>query len=365
MELPKVIAEVDLRALTHNLDVAAEKTGGKDVMAVVKADAYGHGAFDVSEHLIRKGVSRLGTAFTGEAVALREAGIQVPISVFFDRGNAEQCLRYNLTPTVSDLPSAKNLDAAARRQNTKIPVHVKVDTGMGRIGFTMESALKDITSLASMKNIRLEGLMSHFSDADLKDKKSANAQLKKFRSIIGDLKKRGITFERHHIANSAAVMSMKSAHFDMVRPGIMLYGYAYPGARGIRPVMTLRSNIILLKSVPEGTTISYGRTFTAKRRSTIATIPIGYADGYNRLLSNRGEVLIKGKRAPVVGRVCMDTIMVDVTGIPGVSYKSPVVLLGSQGKDKITADELAAKTGTIPYEILTSIGQRVKRVYRR
>jgi alanine racemase len=364
VELQKVIAEVDLRALSHNLRVVKKKTGGKDIMAVVKANAYGHGALEISKHLIKKGTQKLGVAFTEEAIALRESGIDIPITVFFDRDNIDECIRYKLTPTVFELSSARKLDAKARKLNKKIPVHIKVDTGMGRIGFTLDSALKEIAAIASLKNLEPEGLMSHFSDADLKDKKFANLQLKNFRSLIRSLEEKKITFKHHHMANSAAVLSMPDAHLDMVRPGIMLYGYGYHGVRGLKPVLSLKSNILLLKTVPMGTPISYGRTFITKRRSTIATIPLGYADGYSRKLSNKGEVLIKGKRAPVVGRVCMDTIMVDVTDIPDVNYKNKAVIIGSQGKEKITAEEIADKTGTIPYEVLTSIGQRVKRVYR-
>jgi len=333
VELQKVIAEVDLRALSHNLGVVKNKTGGKDIMAVVKANAYGHGALEISRHLIQKGISKLGVAFTGEGIALRESGIDIPITVFFDRDNIDECIRYKLTPTVYELSSARKIDAKARKLNKKIPVHIKVDTGMGRIGLTLDSAMREIAAISSLKNITPEGIMSHFSDADLKDKKFAKLQLENFRSLIRSLKEKKITFKHHHIANSAAVLSMRGAHLDMVRPGIMLYGYGYHGVRGLKPVLSVKSNILLLKSVPKDTPISYGRTFITKRRSTIATIPLGYADGYSRKLSNKGEVLIKGRRVPVVGRVCMDTFMVDVTDVPDVSYKSKVVIIGP-GKRK-------------------------------
>ena len=234
---------------------------------------------------------------------------------------------------------------------------------MGRVGLDLKKAEKEIAEIVNLKNIAVEGLMSHFSDADLQDKDFANLQLERFRSLIKNLKKKKITFRYIHMANSAAILTMPDTHFDLVRPGIMLYGYACCERGKIKPVLSLKSSIILLKKVPAGTPIGYGRTFITKRKSTIATIPIGYADGYSRKLSNNGDVLICGKRAPVVGRICMDTIMVDVTDIPDVSYRSEVVLIGVQGKECITADELAEKTGTIPYEILTSIGERVKRVY--
>jgi alanine racemase len=364
VELQKSFAEIDLKALTHNLEVAKKKTGDGNILAVVKADAYGHGAVEVSKHLIKKGVSFLGVAFTNEAIALRESGIRIPILVFFDRDNINECLEYDLTPVVFDLKTAKKFSSAAYRLTRRISIHVKVDTGMGRVGIPCSAAMAEIIKIASLKNIKLEGLMSHFSEADLKDKRFADLQLKRFLSLNKDLKKKKTTFKHLHIANSAAVLTMPDAHMNMVRPGIMLYGYAYPGVKGLKPVLSLKSKIVLLKKVPRGTPISYGRTFVTKRKSTIATIPVGYADGYSRKLSNNGAVLINGQRAPIAGRVCMDTIMADVTDITDVSYKSEAVLIGRQGKERITADDIADKTGTIPYEVLTSIGERVKRVYK-
>lgn len=360
----KAFADINLKALSHNLGIVKRKVGNLNVLAVVKADAYGHGAVTVSKHLLKKGASALGVAFTNEAITLRESGITKPILVFFDRNNISECIDYNLTPVVFDLAAAKDISRESGKCNKQLPIHIKVDTGMGRVGILANKAKKEILKIAELDNIKIEGLMSHFSEADLRDKDFANQQVRAFLSLIADLKKMKITFKYHHIANSAAVMTMPKTYCNMVRPGIMLYGYAYPGVKGLKPVLSLKSKIILLKKVPRGTPISYGRTFITKRESIIATIPVGYADGYNRRLSNNGEVLINGKRAPVAGRVCMDTIMVDVTRIPDVSYKSGVVLIGRQGRDQITADEIAGKTGTIPYEVLTSIGQRVKRVYR-
>jgi len=206
--------------------------------------------------------------------------------------------------------------------------------------------------------------MSHFSEADLQDKEFARHQIKCFRSVVKELKASNIRFKYLHMANSAAVLTVPEAHFNMVRPGIMLYGYGCCEKSGLRPVLSLKSRILLLKKVPAGTPISYGRTFITKRKSVIATIPVGYADGYSRRLSNIGEVLINSRRAPIAGRVCMDTIMADVTDIPGIGYRSEVVLIGKQGKEKITADEIAEKTGTIAYEVLTSISKRVPRVYK-
>jgi alanine racemase len=330
---------------------------------VVKANGYGHGITDVSGYLVRKNVPMLGVAFTHEGVVLRESGINTPVLVFFDRDHITSCINHNLTPSVFDVKIARALSKEARRRNIQMPVHIKVDTGMGRVGLDMRKAEAEILKIAGLQNIRLEGIMSHFSDADLQDKDFANFQLRTFRSLVNNLKQHNITFKYVHMANSAAVLTVPDAHFNMVRPGIMLYGYACCERRKLKPVLTLKSSIVLLKKVPSGTPIGYGRTFTTKRKSTIATVPIGYADGYSRKLSNNGDVLINGKRSPVVGRVCMDTIMVDVTDIPDVEYTSEVVLIGKQGKERITADELAEKTGTISYEVLTSIGERVKRVY--
>lgn len=363
MEQQKSVAEIHLDALSHNIKIVNKKTGNRNLLAVVKAGAYGHGAVRVSKHLIKKGISKLGVAFTKEALSLREAGITIPILVFFDRDNTETCIKYNLTPAVFDLNSATRISSEAYKLNRPVAVHIKVDTGMGRVGFTMDNALKEIPRIARLKNIVIEGLMSHFSDADLNDKEFAFHQLKNFLGIARELKRKKITFKYLHIANSAGVLSMPEAHLDMVRPGIMLYGYGCPEGGNLKPVLSLKSRILFLKKVPAGTPISYARTFITKRKSKIATVPIGYADGYSRKLSNNGEVIINEKRVPVIGRVCMDTIMVDVTDITDVRKDSEVVLIGSQGKEKITAQDIADKIGSIPYEVLTSIGPRIQRVY--
>ncbi len=361
----KTFAEIDLKALLHNLEIVKKKTNNKPVLAVVKAGAYGHGSIEVSRHLLKKGVSMLGVAFIEEAIELREAGIKAPILVFFDTGDIESFFKYNLSPTLLDFRTAKAFSDKAAKYNRKIAAHVKIDTGMGRVGLRVTDALPDVLKISELKNLQLEGIMSHFSDAALTDKDFTSRQLKSFIKLIELLKRKNVHFKFSHMANSAAVLQFPDAHLNMVRPGIMLYGYG-PAKNGIlKPVMTLKSKIIFLKNVSPKTPISYGRTFITRRKSTIATIPSGYADGYNRRLSNTGEVLISGRRAPVVGRVCMDTIMVDVTEIPRVKENAEVVLIGSQGKEKITAQDIADKIGTIPYEVLTSIGQRVKRIYKQ
>lgn len=358
----KTFAEINLDALSHNLGIVKKKTNNKNILAVVKADAYGHGSVEISKHLMRNGVSMLGVAFIEEAVELRKAGIKAPILVFFDIGNIDSFFKYNLIPNIFDLKTAKAFSDSAYKHNRKIPVHIKVDTGMGRIGIRIAEALPEILKIAELKNLELKGLMSHFSDADLKDKDFTTAQLKSFTKLVESLKKKNIKFKFLHIANSAAVLQSPESHFNMVRPGIMLYGYGQTDI--LKPVLSLKSKIIFIKKAPAGTSISYGRTFITKRKSTIATIPIGYADGYNRKLSNSGEVIICRKRAPVVGRVCMDAIMVDITEIPEAKENTEVILIGSQGDEKITAQDIADKIGTIPYEVLTTIGHRVKRIYK-
>ncbi|MBI4710214.1 MAG: alanine racemase [Nitrospirae bacterium] len=361
---PSAFAGIDLKALSRNLDAVRKKTKNKSaILAVVKAGAYGHGAVQVSRQLLDKGASMLGVAFADEAIELRDAGIKAPVLVFFDRDNTEAYFEYKLTPVVFDLETARRIADEAHRRRCRLPVHIKVDTGMGRIGFTPQNAFQSIIKISRMKNIELEGIMSHFSEADLADKEFALRQIENFIYLVKSLKKRNVSFKFRHMSNSAAVMSLPEAHFNMVRPGIMLYGCGI-GENRLSPVLSLKSRIIQIKKVPANTPVSYGRTFITRRKSVIATVPLGYADGYNRKLSNCGEALVNGRRAPVAGRVCMDTVMLDVTEIPGVKENTEVVLIGRQGKEKITARDIADKIGTIPYEVLTSIGSRVKRVYK-
>lgn len=365
MDSLKTFAEIDLDALSHNLSIVRKKTKNSAILAVVKAGAYGHGSIKISEHLLKSGASMLGVAFVEEAIELREAGIKAPILVFFDPHNIDSYFKYNLTPTVFAFKHAKTISDKAYKYNLKKAVHIKVDTGMGRVGLKIADALSEISEIAELKNLELEGIMSHFSDPDMTDRDFTAMQLKNFIALIESLKKKKVHFRFSHIANSAAVLQFPEAHLNMVRPGIMLYGYGPTEKDTLKPVLSLKSKIIFTKTVPPKTPISYGRTFITKRKSTIATIPIGYADGYSRKLSNSGEVLIGGKRVPVVGRVCMDTIMVDVTEIPHAKENAKVTLIGSQGKEKITAQDIADKTETIPYEVLTTIGQRVKRIYKK
>ena len=363
-------ALIDLDALRHNCAEVTRRAGGRKVLAVVKAQAYGHGAVAVSRRLVELGVDMLGVALVEEGRELRDAGITVPIVVMgpVRPAQAAQIIGGRLTPVVYALPLAQTLSDAAAAEGGKVPVHVKVDTGMGRIGLSPEDACPFIRDLTRLPGIVVEGLMTHFADADLKDTVFASTQMDRFETLIRSLEEQGITIPLRHAANSAAVLAYDRALLTMVRPGLMLYGYDPLERRGssdLRPVLSLVSRIAYCKKVPAGVPISYGRTFVTRRESLIATVPIGYADGYSRSLSNKGEALVRGRRVTVAGRVCMDMIMLDVTDVPAVAEGDEVVLIGRQGEERISADDIAAKTDTIAYEVLCGIGARVPRVLKQ
>jgi alanine racemase len=361
-------ARIDLGALTHNFHEVTRRAEGRKVLAVVKAQAYGHGAISVSKHLLGLGADMLGVALVEEGRELRESGIDAPVLVMgpVTPGQADALVALRLTPVVFTRPAARALSDAARRRKTRIPVHVKIDTGMGRIGIAPEAAAEFIGEVRKLDGVTVEGLMTHFADADLRDKQFASRQMDRFEALLKELEAQGTLVGLRHAANSAALLDYRRALFTMVRPGLMLYGYnPLEGKRGedLRPALSLVSHIAFLKKVPAGVPVSYGRTFVTERESLIATIPIGYADGYSRGLSNTGEALVRGVRVRVAGRVCMDMCMLDVTGVPEVGEGDEVVLIGTQGSERISADDIAVKTGTIAYEVLCGIGSRVPRVY--
>jgi alanine racemase len=359
------IAEINLAALQHNLDIISRIVENRHIIAVVKADAYGHGSVEISKKLIDGGISFLAVAFSGEARVLRDSGIDARIIVLFDNEGLEDYFEYDLIPVIHEKNTAREFSREAVKRGRKAPVHVKIDTGMGRVGLSREKALNDAVEISKMEGIALEGLLSHFSEADLSDRSYAEHQLSEFNKIRSAISEGIQCSVISHIANSAAVLSLGDSLLDAVRPGIMLYGCS-PFSKedyGLMPLMTLKSKILVIRNLPSGFPVSYGRTFVTERKSRIAVIPVGYADGYNRLFSNNAEVLVKGKKAPVVGRVCMDLTMIDITDIEGVSEDDEVVLLGQQGDLTITAQELAERINTIPYEILTSLGRSARRVY--
>lgn len=363
-------AHIDLAALVHNLtQIRRYLSGNAAVLAVIKANAYGHGAEEMAKTLVRHGVSHLGVVSVNEGRALRESGITTDIIVLgptFDE-QLPDALHSRLTLVVGDRPRLTALARAAAEKGLSVPVHLKVETGMGRLGFSVDEMPVVLDSLRNHSSLRVDGLMTHLSDADGKTSDYTEQQLATFHQTLELLAARGLHPPLIHAANSAAIVRYPTSHFSLVRPGIMLYGYhTLPGsvpAPSLKPVMTLRTTIAHLRTVKPETSISYNRTFVAARPSTIAVLPIGYADGYSRRLSNRGAVLIHGQRAPIVGTICMDMTMVDVTDIPAAQVGDQVIIIGHQGRDTIGADEIAEWTATIPYEVLCGIGPRVPRIY--
>lgn len=361
-----VVAEIDLEAIAANFNAVKSLCGNSAAIAVVKADAYGHGAVEVSRMLVRSGADYLAVAFTEEAARLREAGIKAPIIVLFDP-DIEDILKYDLIPVLIDMKSALFVAGEARKKGVIIPVHIKVDTGMGRLGLNGD-AKRQILEIASIGGIRIEGVMSHFSESDLADSPFSMHQLNTFRTLRAELTQSGLNVKMYHIANSAGVMSIPESHLDAVRPGLMLYGYSpmQVGASHkitLRPAMTVKARFISLRRLPAGTPISYARTFVTKRESIIGAVSLGYADGFSTKFSNNAEFLVKGKRVPVVGRVCMDLTMVDLTDVGDVTETDKVIVIGNQGLEEIGADDLARRIQVIPYEILTSLGSRAQRRY--
>jgi len=357
-------SEIDLSALQHNLEVILRISGRRTVIGVVKADAYGHGAVQISRKLISKGVSQLAVAYTGEGIALREAGIDSKIIVLFDRSEISDYLAYDLTPVICTTETAAVLSAEAKKSGKKVSVHLKIDTGMGRMGFLPEAAVDAATVISGLEGVSIEGLLSHFSEADSADHSFSTLQLETFFNTRKAIEDRTGLKLIAHMASSAAILSMKGSLLDAVRPGLALYGCSpVQGSHDLKAVMKVTARILCVRKVPSGTPVSYGRSYVTGRDSKIAVLPLGYADGYSRNFSNNAEVLVRGVRASVVGRVCMDLTMVDVTHIEDASEGDEVVLLGRQGDNVITAAELAARIGTVPYEILTSLGSRAIKEY--
>ena len=358
------LSEIDLSALQHNLKIIRQIAGKRTVIAVVKADAYGHGAIEIARRLMSEGISDLAVAYTEEAKILRESGIDARILVLFDRSDIADYFAYDLIPVIYDMETAAAFSKEAKKRGKKIPVHLKVDTGMGRIGFLSEKSVSDAVFISQMEGIELEGLLSHFSEADSSDSSYALQQLESFHHIRSAIEEKTGRKLIAHMANSAALLSLKESLLDAVRPGLILYGCSpFQESYGLRPVMKIKTRILSIRRLPAGTPVSYGRSFITRRESTIAVVPVGYADGYNRLFSNNADMLVRGMRMPVVGRICMDVTMIDVTEVDAISEGEEVVLLGQQGGGMITANELSSRIHTIPYEIITSLGSRTKKEY--
>ncbi len=372
-KLNRAWAEVNLDNIAHNVREIRRITDKKtEIMGVVKADAYGHGVMEVARTLLENGVSRLAVSMLDEAIQLRQNGIEVPILIlsYTDPGRAEEIILNNVTQTVFSHDLAEALSRAAVKHNRSVKIHIKIDTGMTRVGFMPGySAVKDVVQISKLPGIIIEGLFTHFASADEEDKSYTYMQFERFMSIINELNRIGVYIPVKHVCNSAGVIEFPEMHLNMVRPGIVLYGL-YPSHEvnkaklDLRPAMTLKANVILVKDVEPNTCISYGRVFKTSCNSKIATIPIGYADGYTRLLTSKGKVLINGEYAPIVGKVCMDQCMVDITGLKeSVSVGDEVVLFGRQKDKEIKVEELAESIGTINYEFVCIIGKRIPRVY--
>jgi alanine racemase len=370
-------AEIDLQAFRHNLQTLRKYLDPQTrIMAVVKADAYGHGAIPCSRIAIESGIGYLGVGVIEEGIELRENGLNTPIlilaSIFPEE--AEDLVRHDLATILCTQSLAEALSREAEKQNKTVSIHIKVDTGMNRLGISPENLPTLLDQIKSLKNLKIEAISTHFSSADDEDLSITQTQLEKFQTALSILQKAGVHTTMVHTANTSALFKFPESHFNMVRPGLILYGaLPSPSLQSVfereeslnpfQPVMQWKSQIILVKTIPKGQSVSYSGSFTAKRDSLIATLPIGYADGLHRILSNKMDVLIRGQRVPQVGNICMDMILIDVTEIPDVQAGDEVVLFGRQGDEIITVEEMASKGETIPYEILCNVGKRVPRLY--
>ena len=370
----RVLARVDLDAVEYNIEMMKKNIEeGTQIMAVIKMDGYGHGAVKVAHVLTANGINSFAVATLSEAIRLREAGFtteEIVILGLTPDPYVNTIVEYDLTPVVCAYSNAEAISKCAQKAGKVISGLIAVDTGMGRIGYNPDdmTSIEDVKMIQTLPNFKIEGLFSHFATADAADKTYSTVQEQRYAVFYRHLINEGIDVPMRTLANSAAIMEIPSAHYDMVRPGIILYG-CYPSEEvkrdrlEIRPVMSVKANIVHLKKVPAGTSISYGRKFTATRDSLIATIPLGYADGFPRPYSMKGKVIVNGVFAPIAGNICMDQCMIDVTNVPYVRLGDEVTIMGKDGIYEITADDIANATGTINYEIVCAFGQRLPKVY--
>jgi len=369
--LRPVWAEVDLDKLAHNMREIRRLAKSENIIAVVKADAYGHGAVDIAPVLLQNGANRLAVAIQSEAIELRRSGIECPIMIlgFTPPNLIDNILKYDIEQTVYSYEFARKISKMALKKNKIAKIHIALDTGMGRIGYLPnDESVEEVYNISKLPNIVIEGMFCHFSSADEKDKTYTYEQVKKYDDFYKKLKEKKVYIKIRHIANSAAIIDLPNTHYEAVRPGIIMYGY-YPSDEvnkeniDLKPIMTLKTNVVHIKTLPPGEYVSYGRKYKTEKESIIATLPIGYADGYTRLLFERGKVILKGKFAPVIGKICMDQCMIDVTSIRGVKVGDEVILIGEDENNKFTADIVGELIGTISYEVVCMISKRVPRVY--
>lgn len=367
-------AEINITNLDFNIKQIKEKVGpGRKITGIIKADGYGHGAVKVATVLRANGIDSFGVATLSEAVRLRQAGFvleEILVLGLTPDPYADTIVEHRLTPVVYGFKNAQAISTQAEKAGIIIKGFLAVDTGMGRIGYHPEDAasIQDIKAINELPNFKIQGIFSHFATADSEDKTYSAVQEQRFMVFHKKLLKEGIEIPCRTFANSAAIMEIASAHYEMVRPGIILYG-CYPSEEvdknqlALKPVMSVKANIVQLKKISAGTTVGYGRKYSATKDSLIATIPLGYADGLPRPYSARGKVIINGVFAPIAGNICMDQCMIDVTGVPYARLGDEVTIMGKDGIYEILADDIATATGTINYEVVCAFGQRLPKVY--
>lgn len=371
--LRPVWAEINLTNLDYNIKSIKKKVEDTtEIIGIIKADGYGHGSVEVAKVLKKNGIKTFGVATLAEAIKLREAGITEAIVMLGLTPDmySDTIVQYNITPVVCNLENARAISSSAKAAGKTVSGFIAIDTGMGRIGYLPDDSetIPQIKQIEQLSNFRIKGLFSHFATADAADKSYARKQEARFLDFYDKAVKAGISIPMKTLANSAALMELPSVHYDAVRPGIVLYG-CYPSSEvdqdqlSIKPVMSIKANIVLLKKVPKGTTISYGQKYTAMKDSLIATLALGYADGFPRPYSSKGQVIVNGVMCPIAGNICMDQCMIDVTNVPQVKVGDEVIIMGSDGKNTILADNIGAITGTINYEIVCAFGQRLPKVY--
>ncbi len=382
MTVPLITAEIDLSAIAHNVKAFKRLTSGNvKIMPAVKANGYGHGAVEVSKTALENGAGALGVARLEEGIKLRNAGIDAPVLVFgyTSPQNTIDVIDNALTITVSEYDTARQISELSSNIGKKVKIHLKIDSGMGRIGlFTSAghpgcpggeiNGISEILEISNMPGLELEGVYTHFAQADHQDKEYTKQQFEIFSGFTDELKKAGLSIPVLHTANSAAAIEMPETHLDMIRPGISFYGL-YPSDEvdksliSLKPAMQLKTKIISLKKVPKGFKVSYGSTHVTEKETTIAVVPVGYADGFSRGFTSNGSMLVHGQRVPIVGRVCMDLTMIDVGAVSDVCLEDEVVIFGEQGDETLSADELAKRVNTINYEIVSALTSRVPRTY--
>lgn len=366
-----VWAEIDLDAIAYNTKNIKKLIGDKELIAIVKADCYGHGAVDVVPTFLENGASRLAVAMLTEGIELRENNINAPIVIlgYTPLYLGEELINYDIEQTVYDLDYAKELSEIALSLNKRAKIHIAIDTGMGRIGFLpCNETVKTIAEICTLKGLEIVGIFSHFSTSDEEDKSYTKEQLLKFTKVMENLKAFGIQIPLKHLSNSGAIIDMPETYLNSVRPGIILYGY-YPSNEvfkdnlSIKPALTLKAKIGHVKELDSDMYIGYGKTFKTNKKTIVATLPIGYGDGYPRALAENAKIIVNGKFAKILGRICMDQCMIDVTDIENVKTGDEVIILGEEGDLKFNADDIAGALGTINYEILCMLKSRIPRVY--